>query len=139
MWCYVQRTGQLLHDGQLTGTGYSGHGDGKNNPDMQKVHDVGPIPCGDYSIGPPHDTTTHGPYVMALTAKPGTDTFGRSGFLMHGDSKENPGTASLGCIIQARPVREIVGNSGDPDLQVVAEQADANVEAAAASANSTSQ
>jgi hypothetical protein len=50
-----------------------------------------------------------------------TNTFGRSGFLMHGDSTQSPGSASQGCIIMPRPVREQVWNSGDRDLKVVPE------------------
>src|ERR1035438_5538324 len=37
--------------------------------------------------------------VQALTPESGTNTFGREGFLIHGDSVQNPGTASHGCII----------------------------------------
>src|SRR5689334_15812598 len=97
-WTYIQRTGELVHDGMVHCTGYSGHGEGKNNPAMQAVRDVGPIPCGRWSIeGPPIDTAVHGPFVLHLEPEPGTDTFGRSGFLIHGDSREHPGEASHGC------------------------------------------
>ena len=88
MWIYDQLSGGLSQDGQRVATGYSGFGPGKNNPDMENVPDVGPIPRGVYDIGPMHDTTTHGPHVMALTPEPGTDTLGRDGFLIHGDSVE---------------------------------------------------
>ena len=63
----------------------------------------------------------HGPYVLTLTPAPTTNTFGRSGFLMHGDSIIAPGTASKGCIIMPHDAREQVWNSGDRDLEVVAE------------------
>ena len=102
--------------------GYSGSGEGKNNPDMQSVRNVGPIPQGDWTIaGPPANTADHGPYVLRLTPQDETETFGRSGFLMHGDSKNAPGTASHVCVIMPRTVREQVWDSGDRDLQVVAE------------------
>jgi hypothetical protein len=121
-WTYFQKSGELAQDGNKIATGYSGAGAGKNNPEMQDVHNVGPIPQGDWTIyGPPVDTNTHGPYVLKLTAAPKTETFGRSGFLMHGDSKEHPGTASQGCIIVPRKVREQVWESGDRDLKVVVE------------------
>jgi hypothetical protein len=45
--------------------------------------------------------------------------FGRSGFLIHGDSIIRPGTASRGCIILAREIREQIAASGDADLEVV--------------------
>jgi hypothetical protein len=122
MWTYAQETGALLHDGQSVATGYSGFDDGKNNPAMQAVPDVGPIPQGDWSVeGPPVNTAEHGPYVLTLAPAPSTNTFGRSGFLMHGDSVDAPGTASKGCIIMPRTAREQVWNSGDTDLEVVPE------------------
>lgn len=121
-WTYSQKSGELNQDGTKVATAYSGAGAGKNNPDMQHMHNVGPIPQGDWTItGPPQDTTTHGPYVLRLTPASETETFGRSGFLMHGDSNDHPGTASQGCIIAPRSVREKVWNSGDRDLKVVAE------------------
>jgi hypothetical protein len=92
---------------------------GKNIPAPQNLHDVGPISQGFYEIGPPHDTTTHGPDVMALSPAEGTDTFGRGGFLIHGDSIENPGTALHGCVILAYDPRVQVSSRGDTELQVV--------------------
>jgi len=121
MWTYAQKTGELLQDGQHVAGGYSGFDNGKNNPDMQAVPDVGPIPQGEWTIvGPPVNTAGHGPYVLRLEPAHGTNTFGRSGFLMHGDSIEAPGCASHGCVIMPRAVREQVWNSGDRELQVVA-------------------
>lgn len=121
MWRYTQSTGALDHDGVPVGVGYSGHGPGVNNPVLQAVHDVGPIPCGLWHIGAPIDTTTHGPFVLPLTPMEGTETFGRSGFLMHGDEVAHAGEqlASLGCIILARAIREQVAASGDDVLEVV--------------------
>jgi Protein of unknown function (DUF2778) len=119
-WTYSQKSGELDPDGNKVATGYSGAGSGKNNPELQNVHNVGPIPQGHWAItGPPADTKTHGPYVLRLTPELETETFGRSGFLMHGDSKERPGTASQGCIIVPRAVREQVWKSGDRNLKVV--------------------
>lgn len=121
-WTYAQKTGDLEQDGRHVATGYSGAGDGKNNPNMQDVRNVGPIPEGDWTIdGPPINTENHGPYVLLLNPTAETETFGRSGFLMHGDSKEHPGGASEGCVILPRAVREKVWTSGDRDLKVVAE------------------
>lgn len=105
--------------GHTVGVGYSGAGDGKNKPMMEKVHNVGPIPKGAYTIGAPHDTKTHGPYVLELTPHPQNTMYGRAGFLIHGDSVVDPGTASEGCIILSRPVRTSIWNSGDHALSVV--------------------
>lgn len=109
MWTYEQRTGRLFRDGVHVGTGYSGHDKGKNDPDLQHVPRVGPIPVGFYEIGEPFDSSSHGPYVMRLNPHEENEMYGRDGFLMHGDSKLMPGTASLGCIVQSRDVRELVG------------------------------
>lgn len=116
-WLYIQSSGELSQAGDVIGNGYSGYGEGRNNPSMQDIPDVGPLPTGDWLIvGPPEDTPTHGPFVLKLEPKPTTEVFGRSGFLMHGDSKEHPGLASHGCMIMPRVVREAVWNSGDHDL-----------------------
>ncbi len=121
-WTYAQKTGELQQDGRHIGNGYSGAGAGKNNPATQQVPNVGPIPQGDWTVvGPPANTQEHGPYVLHLQPAAQTETFGRSGFLMHGDSIESPGCASHGCVIMPRPVREQVWNSGDRELKVVAE------------------
>jgi hypothetical protein len=121
-WTYSQRTGDLERDGTHVAVGYSGGGEGKNNPDKQSVPNVGPIPQGDWSIvGPPLNTEEHGPFVLRLNPVAGTETFNRSGFLMHGDSKEHPGCASKGCVILPRTVREQVWTSGDRDLKVIAD------------------
>ena len=119
MWIYNQSNGTFSQDGQVVGHGYSGLGVGKNNPALQNLADVGPIPQAIYEIGPPFDTTTHGPHVMALSPAEGANTFGRSGFLIHGDSMEHLGAASHGCIILAHDVRVLVSSSGDTQLQVV--------------------
>jgi hypothetical protein len=44
MWTYIQHTGELLLDNQHVDNGYSGFGDGKNNPDMEGVEDAAPFP-----------------------------------------------------------------------------------------------
>lgn len=127
MWTYVQRTGELLaSDGELAGVGYSGAGTGKNTPSAQAEPNIGPIPCGDYTIGEPLDLAggPHGPFVLPLTPDPLNEMFGRSAFLVHGDSIRKPGTASRGCIVQRRSVRERVAESGDRRLRVVAERYD---------------
>ena len=119
MWIYLQKTGELYHDGKLIGIGYAGgnkgqHPEGKNNPAMQQVHDIGPIPCGEYEVhGPPFDDPHMGKYVLRLLPREGTNTFGRSGFCLHGDKIGAPGCASDGCPIQAHDVRVKVWESDD--------------------------
>jgi Protein of unknown function (DUF2778) len=119
VWTYNQLTGALIHDGQLAGFGYSGMGAGKNDPAMQAIHDIGPIPRGQWRIGPPYDSATHGPHVMALTPDSATETFGRSGFLIHADSVSHPGQASCGCIVLSNALRHQISASGDRFLEVI--------------------
>ena len=119
-WTYSQSTGHMSHNGQLVGIGYSGHDDGKNNPSMQTVPNVGPIPQGQYSIGAPRDSDKVGPFALPLDPMAGTNTFGRSAFMIHGDSIVHPGTASEGCIIILRDVRNQIAASNDPALIVTA-------------------
>lgn len=121
MWTYSQSTGNLSHDGTHVDTGYSGYSVGKNNPAAQAVIDVGPIPQGAWTIaGVIAHTDAHGPYVLILQPDPATATFGRSGFLIHGDSITAPGEASRGCIILGLGTREQIWGSGDRQLQVTA-------------------
>lgn len=124
MWTYEQSTGQLFDDGgALIATGYSGFGADKNQPANQSVADLGPIPAGEYSIGNPECVNApgpHGPFVLRLTPAPTNNMFGRDGFLIHGDSVEHPGTASHGCIILPRAIREAIAKSDDSTLSVVA-------------------
>ena len=122
MFTYKQSTGELTAANGTVSVGYSGaQGIGYNNPAEQFVHDIGPIPQGFYTItGPPYNTTTHGPFVMQLVPDASNDMGGRAGFLLHGDNVLRPGTASEGCIIMSRVIREAVWASGDRRLQVIA-------------------
>ena len=120
MWTYYQSTGRLEHDGKLIGFGYSGRGEGKNNPEMQSVKNTGPIPQGAYLIGAFFTHPTKGMYVARLTPYPSNEMFGRSGFLLHGDSIRHPGWASEGCPILNRPERILVMQSKDTMWKVVA-------------------
>jgi len=122
VWTYQQTTGKLSRDGTPEGSGYSGFQAGKNNPAMQNVANVGPIPQGKYSIGAPQCVDSpgpHGPFILPLTPDSANQMFGRSGFLIHGDSIVQPGTASHGCIIMARLIRDAIAASGDQELTVV--------------------
>lgn len=73
-------------------------GEGRLIPNMQEVHDIGPLPRGMYTIGAPYDHPQLGPYTMNLTPDVGVKTFGRSAFRCHGMPKENSGSGSHGCI-----------------------------------------
>lgn len=125
MWKYIQQSGELLDaSGKLVATGYSGFGLAKNDPSAQHVPNLGPIPVGMYTIeliadasGNAIDYGNKKAPVMRLIPDADTDTFGRSGFLMHGDNQTH--TASEGCIIADHQTRVDVWASGDHMLQVV--------------------
>lgn len=120
MWTYNSTNGNLSRDGKLVATGYSGFGAAKNNPAMESHVNVGPVPRGRWTIDlESFDSETHGPVCMRLMPCHGTETFGRGGFMVHGDSIAHPGMASHGCIILPRPVRTAISQSGDSDLEVV--------------------
>ena len=106
---YEQSTGRLCEDdGSLVGLGWAGHLDGKNNPAMQDVKGVGPLPKGTYTIEDPEDGTHLGPLAFPLTPNPTNVMFGRSGFFLHAAEIKNPSMSSDGCIIMNRMVREFV-------------------------------
>ena len=137
-WVYSQSTGTLSHynmsfqsppttlqstpngpNPNYVGSGYSGHGSGLNNPQMQNVPNTGPIPQGTYGIGSGHYSPTTGPNTMNLTPLSGTNTFGRDLFRIHGDNAAQNHTASEGCIVASPAVRNQVNNSNDHKLWVV--------------------
>ena len=124
-WHYNQKTGWLDKDGILVSkTCYSGFGEGLNNPALEAVPNVGPIPCGDWVIsGPPFNDPEHGPYCLRLYPTNGNLAFGRSGFLVHGDEREHPGEhlASHGCIVADYQTRYRLYQSGDGNLTVYTE------------------
>jgi hypothetical protein len=118
-WTWDQSAGELTRDGRLVSRGYSGAGRGKNNPAMQAAVGVGPIPAGRWLIaGAPYDSANVGPYALKLEPV-GHGALGRSAFRIHGDSIRAQGTASHGCIILPRAIREAIWRSGDRDLLVV--------------------
>ena len=118
-WVWDQSAGILTCDGVEFGRGYSGNKEGKNNPLLQGVKGVGPIPRGDWMITEMYDSANVGPYALKLEPCEGTKTMGRSAFRIHGDSIKLPGEASHGCIILPRPVRLKIWQSGNRHLRVV--------------------
>ncbi len=115
-WRYEQSTGRISRDGELLATGYSGTGEGRNNPTMEAVPNVGPIPCGLYRIGAPYQGQHTGPYTLNLDPI-GHDARGRTAFRIHGDDAEHD--ASRGCIILSpRSLRAQIWASGDHELVV---------------------
>jgi hypothetical protein len=119
---YAQKSGELTNlSGNLIGTGYSGNGEGLNNPALQDDPGVGPIPQGDWAIGDFFDDLGgKGPIVAHLKPMPGTETFGRSGFMIHGDNAAMDHTASHGCLVLPHPLRAQIAASAERQLTVTA-------------------
>lgn len=112
MYRYTQETGQLYIGSTFLGEGYSGTGPGRNNPDMESVANIGPIPKGIYAIIRPAYQHEHlGPIVMNLEPKKLTNTFGRSLFRVHGNNAGND--ASHGCIILGPAIRRQIADNVD--------------------------
>lgn len=88
--------------------GYSGRGSGRNNPTQEKVISVGPIPRGMWRLEPSREHSTLGPVSIPLVPV-AHNAHGRSGFYIHGDNRSANGTASSGCIIAPRRIREAIG------------------------------
>jgi lipoprotein-anchoring transpeptidase ErfK/SrfK len=119
-WTFKITPGTLLNLNSIqVGQGYSGHGEGLNNPAMCSVHNVGPLPTGKYKIGQPRSDNQVGVFAMPLTPDPSNEMFGRSAFFLHGDNASMNHTASDGCIILNRPLRNDIANSGDDELIVI--------------------
>ena len=114
----------MMHDGKIIARGYAGGNcgkdpDGRNNPDMQNVPCVGPLPCGSYMLGEPIPQSKLGPFAIPLIPAIDNEMFGRKSFYIHGDRTNAPGNASEGCIILPRQIREKMWASDDRILTVV--------------------
>lgn len=126
MFLFESSTGKLFDtDGGLIETGYSGGNKGQNkeginNPEMQNLHDIGPLPEGIYTRGTPVEGTHLGPLAIPLTPDSTNTMYGRSGFYIHGDVIGAPGTASDGCIIMSHATRTLLAASQFRQLVVAA-------------------
>lgn len=122
---YVQATGNWYEaNRKLRTTAYSGDGAGLNNPAMQDIPRVGPIPVGDYTIGPAFHHPWLGPNTMHLTPAAGNNMHNRSDFDLHGDNPAMDHTASEGCIVMEPKPRQRVADSFVRALKVIATEAD---------------
>jgi RHS repeat-associated protein len=120
---YSQATGRLVCTDDTTKkqvadeTGYSGSGTKKNDPASQCDKNEGPLPRGGYTMGPAYDSNK-GKNTIPLDPDATNAMCSRSGFLMHGDSIANPGTASEGCIIMSLATRTTIADAGGGTLTV---------------------
>ncbi len=128
MWIYGQSSGVFESPTQtIEGVGYSGYPPHVNDSAAEGLVNQGPIPCGNYTFLSPRDTPLHGAFVLPLLPDAATrariTAMGRDAdsFLCHGDSVDEPGSASRGCLILPRDIREAIWNSTDHALSVVAQ------------------
>ena len=130
VWTFNQTKGWLDKDGILVSKDcYSGFMEGFNNPSLEMVEGVGPLPSGPWKIyGPPKNDPKLGEYVLTLT--PATSSFrarivamGRDpdSFRCHG--KPMPpadiNSGSHGCLCADKVTRTRMYQSGDTDLEVI--------------------
>ena len=82
-------------------SGYSGKGQGRNNPNMQGVPDVGPIPRGEWRWGRTYNSPNTGRDTVDLTPLNDNECFETERecdtFRAHGNNARND--ASQGCIV----------------------------------------
>lgn len=121
MFQYRQAPPRMTHDGQVMPSRalYSGHADGLNNPNMEAVKMMGPIPRGRWRIVQWDDH--HGSLgpIVAILEPVGHDALGRSEFRIHGDNPLDNFTGSDGCIVADHNLRVAMRASGDMDLEVL--------------------
>jgi hypothetical protein len=126
MWLFEQCTGKLRDPtGAIIAAGYAGGNCGKNpegvnNPAMQAIKSVGPLPAGIYTMEEVLEQSHLGPFAIRLVPDAANVMCGRSGFFIHGDTTPS-GNASEGCIIMPRAVREAMWASADHRIAVLKE------------------
>lgn len=107
---YNQASGEMQDgNGATLGNGYSGRGTDRNITASEGIRNRGPVPRGRYRMQEDHNVVGRGPVVIRLVPEAGTNTFGRDGFLIHGDNATND--ASEGCIILDRNARNALINN----------------------------
>jgi hypothetical protein len=101
-----EQLNQTFFPSCIRGFGYSGQDQYLNNLLYQADYKTGPLPAGIYTITAINDDPHRGPHTCVLTPDPANQMFGRSGFLIHGDTANRTHTASDGCIVAPLWVRQ---------------------------------
>lgn len=91
---------------------FSGNGGGRNQPACGYATERGPIPPGTYRIGEGIMGRNTGPLSFGLEPRAGTETCGRTGFMIH------TGTYSEGCIVVREQTLETLNALGRGTLVV---------------------
>jgi hypothetical protein len=108
-------------------TGYAGNGPGKNNPNMNRANNVGPLSRGNYMMGRDGNSSNTSPLTIRLTylgsrwrraipAEPQPESV-----RIDDDRKGKPRDASKGCIVTptAEPRKKIADGCGPGSLLTV--------------------
>lgn len=74
------------------------HIQGLNNPNYCSLHNIGPMPTGIYRIHAWGTFPEIGPNAAALE-QIGGESYGRSGFYIHGPALNDPMNSSKGCLV----------------------------------------
>lgn len=119
-WIYDVNKNAFYHNGKFAFyASYAGAPGYKNKTEYECVRDKGPLPRGKYRIvGAPFKHHKAGPFTLRLEPHPSNNMCGRAGFLIHGDSRRAPGTASNGCIILDPKYRRDIWDSLDKEVIV---------------------
>lgn len=119
-WTSVPQKDFIIHG--YSGTSGNRHNinphliDGQNNPDDQEIANIGPIPRGRYRISDIDHHSSKGRLVLDLdplpksASYPGTNTFHRSNFRIHGANPLFPNDSSEGCIVIALDARNKIND-----------------------------
>ena len=122
---YQQSTGQLalgyanvassdlvVHHRIVICTGYAGRGEHINSPAAEHLVGQGPPPRGIYALESARTHRDLGPFAIPFRWIDYTNgkgiPGGRSGFYFHGDNARGDRTASSGCIIVPREIRQFI-------------------------------
>lgn len=107
---YAQSSGTLsLCNGDFAcpfAAGYAGRAIGRDNPDMDHVKNIGPLPRGVYSMRVVEHPRFAAPAIQLVQTD--GEGHGRSGFFIHGDNAKADYSASSGCIVLDKPTRLVV-------------------------------
>lgn len=109
VWIYQIADGRLCNASRpwVSYPGYSGRGVFRDDPGATKEVAKGPLPVGLYTCGRPQAHPRLGPAAIRLEPSVTTPMHGRSGFFIHGDNKRGDYSASEGCIVVSREVRDL--------------------------------
>ena len=106
-WGIFTAPGEAPGASKLVGYGYSGHQDALNDIHKQNLQGVGPLPAGTYIITAIRDDPERGKHTCELLPQTTNKMYGRSGFLIHGDTDAEAHNASDGCIIAPFLIRSM--------------------------------